>query len=1004
MKRPTLKSLTRSAVLLAGLTVAAAEAQPTITDVYPNGANLFQPSETLSFLASSTLGVTNVTVQLTTTSLTTGQSFIRNLNSANGLTITGPSTGYSVSASLASNTLYSAVIHVTDADGISADSTVSFNTINPSYTWEAEDWDYTSNGVSGLFIDNPQTNGYAGLLTTDNVDAHNGNGPSPYRIGGDAGGGGLATETVQNPEADHLRVQYVGTGNTNKDYDIGYTDGGDFGNYTRHFPAGTYNIFVRASGGNGPRDSAATMSVVSGTATLSGVDSGTGPFRFAIQGRGWQTYDFCPVKDNAGNLAQLTIPEDGSPSTLQMLIDQANCNINFFMLIPVNTNIPVSTATITNIFPNGAALFQSSDTLSFNIVSTNGVATSDISVQVTATNLYGNGSIATLTSGNGLEVSGFSTNLTVTAPLTSNTVYSVFIQVYDAFGVPTSSTVTFDTIVPAYSFEAEDFNYGGGSFIDNPQTNAYFGLDAVENIDFHATQHGGDYNRVGLTTEGLNEKQRPQYDNTGFQDYDVGFNDTSGAWGNYTRTFPAGNYNIYVRASNGNGNSGLPNSGSISLVTGDTHGTDQSTVTLGNFTVPPTGSWGTYAWIPVKDAAGNLAQFTGGSEQTLRVTVNGGNYNANFYLLTPVDASAVLQPYVDTFKPDGTALFQPSNTLSFIVHSQPGVSDSNVKLNLNGVDVSGLTFSGTPNIRTASYALKPNAYYTAIVTVTDANGTVRTTNSFGAFESTNYQWEAEDYDYDSGKFFDDQINAYAGLGSVPDVDNHQANINGNPFLYRLNSPAPSTGNGDLGGELPRPQFTSGGGSGTDYNIGFFGFNSWLNYTRHYPAGTYNVIGRFAEGQQTTQAALYQVVSGFGTTAQVTNQLGTFIIPPVGWSSWEWVPLTDASGKQVKVTLDGSQATLRLGGTPVEGLPEVNVNFLMLVPTIPDVLLTGKVSGLNLMLSFGTQNGTNYQVQYKNNLTDPDWLPLGGVISGNGGIQSVSDPITGTNRFYRVQVQ
>ncbi|HEY9510010.1 MAG TPA: hypothetical protein VIV82_09135, partial [Verrucomicrobiae bacterium] len=192
MKRSPLKLFTRAAILLAGFTVmAVAPAQPTISNVYPNGANLFQPSTTLSFVASSTLGVTNVTVRLTTTSLTTGQSFIRNLTSANGLNLGGAATAYNVSAALASNTLYSAVIHVTDANGVSTDSNINFNTINPSYTWEAEDWNYTSDGVSGLFIDNPQTNGYAGLLTTDNADAHNGNGPSPYRIGGDAGGGGL---------------------------------------------------------------------------------------------------------------------------------------------------------------------------------------------------------------------------------------------------------------------------------------------------------------------------------------------------------------------------------------------------------------------------------------------------------------------------------------------------------------------------------------------------------------------------------------------------------------------------------------------------------------------------------------------------------------------------------------------------------------------------------------------------------------------------------------------
>ena len=34
----------------------------------------------------------------------------------------------------------------------------SFDTYNPSYTWEAEDYDHDG----AQFIDNPQTNAYAG--------------------------------------------------------------------------------------------------------------------------------------------------------------------------------------------------------------------------------------------------------------------------------------------------------------------------------------------------------------------------------------------------------------------------------------------------------------------------------------------------------------------------------------------------------------------------------------------------------------------------------------------------------------------------------------------------------------------------------------------------------------------------------------------------------------------------------------------------------------------------
>ena len=212
--------------------------------------------------------------------------------------------------------------------------------------------------------------------------------------------------------------------------------------------------------------------------------------------------------------------------------------------------------------------------------------------------------------------------------------------------------------------------------------------------------NGGDYNRVGLTTESLNEKLRPQYNGTGKQDYDVGFNDGQN-WGNYTRNYPSGTYNIYVRASNGTGNTSA-DSGSISLVTGDATQPNQTVLQLGKFSVPAV-AWSTYSWVPVLDPAGNLAQFTGGSVETLRMTIDGGNCNENvgFFLLTPVDPTSVLQPFVDSIQPDGTSIFQPSNTFSFVAHSQPGTATGNINVKLNGADVSsGLTFTGNANLRT----------------------------------------------------------------------------------------------------------------------------------------------------------------------------------------------------------------------------------------------------------------------------------------------------------------
>ena len=999
---PIIAGMAAVCMMLCG---GAAQAQSTIGSLYPNGSYQFQPSPTLSFTANSTAGVTNVTVVLTVTSLSTGQSYFRNLSLGSGLTSSGPNTGLTVSAALNSNTLYSAAIQVTDANNSTASTNVTFDTISPSYTFEAEDWDFTSNSVSGLFIDNLQTNQYAGLASTAGSDFYSGNagsGGAPYRPQG------LETETT----SDTPRQEYTGT--TNIDYDVGFNNGGNWGDYTRHYPAGTYNLYLRGSGGNGPQKDAASVTVAAGTATL----GGTGPYQFSVAGKGWQTFTWCPlIETNTGSLAQITF--DGSQSTLRVTIDGGNCNENFYMLVPVDTNVVVSTITLTNATPNGTALYNQNATFSITAESpTAPVDAGNFYVQVTATNLWGHGSVSNLTSTSGLTITGPSTNLIAGFPLAVNTLYNILIQVTDANGVPTSSTVKFDTIIPPpitpaagsnYTFEAEDFDYSGGLFFDNPQTNAYYGLDGAAGVDFYlpAAQQSDVYVRAGLNTEGNGDLVRPAYNGTlnqygvPYVDYDVGFT-AGGQWGNYTRTYPAGTYNIYVRASDG-GNS-TSDSGSISQV-----GTAPTVTKLGTFSVPASGGWQTYTWVPVLNASGSLARFTGGSQETLRATTDNGNYNANFYLLTPADPSVRPLPTVSNFEPDGTGLFQFTNELSFTANSSAGLTTGNITLNLNGVNVSGLSFSGSSAAWNVTYPVKPNTYYTAIVTLTDGNGTISSTNVFGTYNATNYQFEAEDYDYSNGVtcglFFDNpQVDSYANLAGGSGIDLLESDPNG---PGRGNSYRPS---GHLNfpdtqaNDLPRVQFTSVGA--TDWSIGSFGPGSWVNYTRHYPAGTYNVIGRFAEGAGTTHAYMAQLTGGYATPLQTSNLLGTFTIPEGGWSSWEWVPMLNNNGTMATVTVDGSQQTLQLIGSTANSEPEANVNFFMLVATAPSPKLAARVVGSNVTVSFATQTGYSYQLLYKNKLTDATWTTVGGSVSGNGSVQSANDTwVAGAgSRFYQVQVQ
>lgn len=1276
MKRSGISSLIPSGVLLGGLAFASiALAQPTISNVYPDGARQFQYSPTLSFLASSSAGVTNVTVALTAKTLT-GVTAAANLTPVKGLTITGPNTAETVTANLKSNRLYSAIITIQDAGGASASSTVTFDTILPSFTFEAEDFNYTDTNTfaTGLYFDNPQTNAYAGRTATDGIDCSNPSGGSAsYRPNPP----GLATEG----HGDRPRAPYIGTGL--QDYDVGWNNTGNWGNYTRHFPAGTWNVYIRASN-NG--------SDTSDRFEMSGAVSG----RFNIPGTGgYQNYTFAPLTDASSNLVEF-VTTGADPETITVTVAGGNGNVNYYLLLPPYTDLGgAGDIVITNTYPDGAYQFQDTNTFSFNVTSSLAIAPADILVTVASTNLQGQGTSQTLTGTAGLTLAGTPNNWNVSMPLTSNTMYTVAIQVTDAGDNGAVKSVAFDTVSPAYTFEAEDWNYGAGQFFDNPQTNAYQNIDlsypSQAEVDYHrAGGAGGNaYGHTGLATENANDV--PRLTHVGLPDFDIG-NAYGGNWANYTRTFPSGTYNIYVRVASGNGNTTV-NAGNISLVTDPTSPTQTASV-LGTFNAPPTGGWQKYTWVPVKNSNGDLARFTGGSVQTLRYTVVNGGHNPNFFMLLP--AAAVLNPpYVSDFKPDGLSLFQFTNTITFNANSDAGLSANNVVISVDGVTATGATLTGSPNLWHVSCPVKSNAFHTVIVTlsdavgtthstnkfdtfdpsnftweaedynfsnglfyessdginvyngllgtlsvdyytanshttdyrglglavegcgdirraawvagsypdynigdnnrgfwgnytrtfpagmyyvyarlangggtgtgqsdsanlslvtsdptqpnqttsrlgifalpytggwqtyawapltdgsgnlvpvildgtaktvrmtidggycnqnffmlapvdptssrasvsnvkpdgtalfqftntmtftvtspagvatnhivvlvdgvavtnltfsgvsnqwnvacpvgtnashtvvitVTDANGTISTTNSFSTFNAANFVWEAEDYDYGGGHYFDNpQTNAYAGLGSVPDVDNHQQNLNANPFLYRLNSPAPSTQTGDIGGELPRAAFTSGGGSGIDYCIGFFGGGSWLNYTRHYPAGTYYVIGRFAEGANLTQPGLAVVTSGVGTTNQTLEPLGTFTVLSHGWSTWQWAALVDGSGTPVKITFDGSAATLRYIGSTLPGQPELNTGFFMLVATVPDLKLKAALSGGNIHVSFPTETGFNYQVQYKTHLSDTTWTPLGTPVAGDGTVRSVTDSAADASRFYRVQKQ
>jgi hypothetical protein len=211
---------------------------------------------------------------------------------------------------------------------------------------------------------------------------------------------------------------------------------------------------------------------------------------------------------------------------------------------------------------------------------------------------------------------------------------------------------------------------------------------------------------------------------------------------------------------------------------------------------------------------------------------------------------------------------------------------------------------------------------------------------------------------------------------------------------------------EVNGDILRAQYLGAGNTNIDYTMGYFSVGSWANYTRHYPAGTYNVYGRLAVGAGVeSSATLSELTGGWGTPDPTTNMLGTFTIESTGWESYTFVPLRDGSGNLVNLMLNGSTNTLQLG-VPAGAGSDVNANFLMLVPASTSAVfkISASQSSGSISISFQSQNGSNYQLLFKNNLTDAVWTPVGSPVSGNESVETISQPISGANRYYRVQVE
>src|ERR1017187_4313021 len=923
---------------------------PVVTSMYPDGTLLLQGTNKFTFNASSPLGlnITNATLLMNGVNVSSQLTIVTNGTS-------GTSSNLSFSyPNLQPNQNNTAVITLRDSNGSIGGSSVTFDTFSPTnFIFEAEEFDHDS----GQFIDNPDytatnsdMNSYYQLDSVELVDTHKGNGnpatsATDYRTAGDT----TSSFKTQTPASgDVNRQKFIDAAVDDPgvvDHIVGNWATAEWQNYTKTFPAGKYNVYGRLSiSGAG---TITFVQVTSGQGTSSQTLTNIGVFNFNSGGIG--TYAYVPLQDSLGNLVVVT--NLAGVSTVRVT-SGGGANANFYMLVPANTNLP----SITGVYPSGAVLFEPTNKLVFTASSAAGISTNSITVTVNGINVS-----------NLLVFSGSSVSWNVSYPyLKTNNTYAVVIHVTDANGNSASSTLNIDTYAPLFTWEAEDFDFGGGQYIDNPlptttpntAANSYCekvsapGVIGQPGIDAQSTGNpevsSGDYRETDIIScTPCFDSARSLFKTNNAQDYALGFLG-AGYWENYTKTFPSGTYNVYGRMANGQNPAAVVNAG---LITKGWGTVQQFTKPLGTFTVQNTG-WSSFNHVPLMDKYGNYANVTLNGTNTIRTTELAA-VNINFYMLT---AARTDLPRIDNVYPDGSVLMQATNKLSFTASSPTyGIATNNIKVMLNGVNVSSsLVFSGSSPSWNVSYpGLLPNTSYTAVINVTDLVNQAHSpvTVTFDTFSPTNFTWEAEDYDFDpalspgtggSGlRFIDNPVladanseatNAYYGQVGDSDIDYSSLfqNVIGT-YVYRPSDYVSTEVTSDtlrqtyLNAQLAKndPPYLNNAGI-VDYDINHLGSGMWINYTRTFPSGNFYLYARLSAGNGAFNMQCAQVTNGAGTSLQASNVLGNFVGTGASFATWQYVPLT-SSGVPVVLSLGGVE-TLQMQGDTNE-----NANFFMLVP-------------------------------------------------------------------------
>ncbi len=308
--------------------VSASLVPPTIVNVQPtNGSVYIDPiTQNVSFEVDSLAStVSSNTVSLFLNGVKQTNMLFNTLGGTNALRVTN-------NVPLAGNVLYNASIVAGDINGNKVTNNFSFNTFLQTDNFiEAEDYNF--NGGSFLANAFPAANaGYAGFTGVSGIDYLDLTGTliNAYRPSDDP------QALAGNDPVDHAGY----AAGPYPDYYLGYTDTGEWEDYTRIFPATNYTVYARMAGfGTSPimeLERLASPTATSATQPLAAV----GSFVVPATG-GTANYVFVPLTDLFGNTVRVNFAGTNTLRCTAVGGSRAY-NFNYLILVPNSATNAIS--------------------------------------------------------------------------------------------------------------------------------------------------------------------------------------------------------------------------------------------------------------------------------------------------------------------------------------------------------------------------------------------------------------------------------------------------------------------------------------------------------------------------------------------------------------------------------------------------------------------------------------------------------------------------------------